>query len=461
MHRKRLLWQLFPSFLIITLLVLCAIIWYATASLRQFYFGQVSQDLISRANLISGLLEEHDPVLDSKIIDRLCKQLGKSSLTRITVVLKDGKVVADSDSAPETMENHANRPEIQQVLLGATGAQVRYSHTLHEYQKYLAIAFKKNGETVAVIRTSVSLNFINNALSAFYFRLMLAGLFIALAGALLSLLVSRRISKPLEEMKQIAEQFANGNLSYRLPVIDSEEIGGLADALNRMAAQLDERLQTVVRQQKEQEAIFSSMVEGVLAVDREEKIITLNHAFIRMFAIQTPDYAGRNIQEIVRNKDLLQFVSKVLDSSVPVESDIVIRNERELFYHAQGTALFNAEGKKMGAMAAVNDVTRIQRLENLRKEFVANVSHELKTPITAIKGFVETLQDGAIESPEDTQKFLTIILKHVDRLNAIIEDLLSLSRIEQAEEKDTIILEKGSVRNVITSAIELCGPKAQ
>ena len=262
MRKKRLFWQLFPSYMIITLLVLCAITWYATSSLRHFYYDQVTQDLLSRANLVSGLLDEHDPVLEPQVIDRLCKQLGKSSLTRITVVLKNGKVIADSDSDPEKMENHVNRPEIQQVLLGATGAQERYSHTLNEYQKYLAVAHKKNGEIAAVIRTSVSLDFINKALAALYLRLTLAGVIIAMAGALLSLIVSRRISKPLEEMKQIAEEFANGNLSYRLPVINSEEIGGLADALNRMAAQLDERLQTVIRQQKEQEAIFSSMVEG-------------------------------------------------------------------------------------------------------------------------------------------------------------------------------------------------------
>ena len=198
----------------------------------------------------------------------------------------------------------------------------------------------------------------------------------------------------------------------------------------------------------------------MLAVDREERIITLNDAFIRMFGIHIPDYAGRNLQEIVRNKDLLQFVSKVLSASLPIEGDIVIRHERDLFLHAQGTALFNTGGKKIGAMVAVNDVTRIQRLENLRKEFVANVSHELKTPITAIKGFVETLQDGAIEHPEDAQKFLSIIVKHADRLTAIIEDLLSLSRIEQAEEKEKIDLENGAIQSVILAAMELCEPKA-
>jgi len=198
------------------------------------------------------------------------------------------------------------------------------------------------------------------------------------------------------------------------------------------------------------------MVEGVIAVDMEERIISMNQAAAQMFACNPSAAQGRTIQEVVRNVVLHEFVRNTLSSQKPVEKDIVLHAGDERFIDGHGTVLRDARGKRMGALIVLNDVTRIRRLENVRREFVANVSHEIKTPITAIKGFVETLRDGAVKNQEDAERFLEIIENHAERLEAIIEDLLSLSRIEREAERGEIALVEGQVQDVVQMAVQVC-----
>jgi two-component system phosphate regulon sensor histidine kinase PhoR len=233
--------------------------------------------------------------------------------------------------------------------------------------------------------------------------------------------------------------------------------------MNQMAAHLDDRIRTVLRQRNEQEAVLASMVEGVLAVDLEERILRLNRAAGRLLGVRPEQAEGRRIQEVVRKADLQRFVARALANREPVEGDIVLRDaeEGERFLQAHGTVLRGAQGQEIGALIVLNDVTRLRRLETLRRDFVANVSHELKTPITAIKGFVETLLDGAVADPDDAQRFLQIITRQADRLNAIIDDLLDLSRIEQEAEKGGIPLARGALRPVLEAAVQACSMSAR
>ncbi len=223
-----------------------------------------------------------------------------------------------------------------------------------------------------------------------------------------------------------------------------------------MAVELREHIDTVMRQRNEIEAVLSSMVEGVIAVDMEERVISMNHAAARMFRCDLAEVQGRSIQEVVRNTVLQQFVKNALSSQEAVEKEIVLSSDIDRFLNGHGTLLRDAEGKQIGALIVLNDVTRLLRLEKIRREFVANVSHEIKTPITAIKGFVETLRDGAVENHEDAERFLEIIGKHVDRLEVIIEDLLSLSRIEQEAEREKVVLDEGRLKDVLETAIQVC-----
>jgi two-component system phosphate regulon sensor histidine kinase PhoR len=395
-------------------------------------------------------------------IDALCKGLGRDAATRITVMLPSGEVVGDSEEKPADMENHAtqDRPEMMAALDGEQGLSTRYSSTLEKEMMYLAVPLKAAGEIVGVVRTSVPATSIEDALGRVHRELALAGLAVAGIAALVSLLVSRRISHPLEEMKLGARRFAHGNLQSRLAVPETDELASLAEAMNQMAAQLDERLRTITRERNEHEAILASMAEGVLAVDTEERLITINQAAAQMLGIRA-EPQGRTIQEAVRNPALQKFVAHALSAASAVEGEEIAMPEattRVLKPH--GAPLRDAGGNRFGAVVVLNDITQLRRLENVRRDFVANVSHELRTPITSIKGFVETLLDGAMRDADDAGRFLNIIAKQADRLNAIIEDLLLLSRLEEDAEQRSITLQEGEIKPVLDAAVEICGLKA-
>jgi two-component system phosphate regulon sensor histidine kinase PhoR len=461
MRTKRLLWQIYPSFLLIILGALLAVTWYFSSSLRDFYLKQTASGLEARARLVELQVAGHLVPQDAEYLQALCRKFGKKTATRVTILLPGGKVLGDSLADPAEMENHAYRPEIMAALESRLGTATRYSHTLQRNMMYVAIPVVEEQKTTGIVRTAMPVTAVEEALKAIYSKVVLGGLTAVILAAVLSLFISRRISRPLEEMKRGAERFARGELKNKLTVRGSEEIHRLAETMNQMASQLDDRIRTVLDQRNEQEAVLASMVEGVLAVDTEERIIRLNRAAAKLLDVQSEEVQGRRIQEVIRKADLQRFVSRALASRESVEGDVVLlRREGKQFLQAHGTVLRGAQGEDIGALIVLNDVTRLRRLENVRRDFVANVSHELKTPITAIKGFVETLLDGAMHHPDDAKRFLEIIIKQADRLSAIIDDLLELSRIEQDEEKSNIPLEEGSLEKVLRSAVQSCAVNA-
>jgi two-component system phosphate regulon sensor histidine kinase PhoR len=437
-----------------------AVTWYASYSLRDFFLGQTATDLEARARLIERQIVGYLNPLNEKGIDALCKVFLEASSTRVTVVLPSGRVIGDSSEDPEGMDSHMDRPEILQAVKGKTGVSIRYSRTLEENMMYVGIPLRNESGIAGVVRTSIPLTSIEDAVGGVQKKIALVGLFIAFFVILVSLWVSRRITRPIEEIKSGAELFAKGDLKQRLPVSGSWEIGSLAETMNHMAEELRTRINTITEQKGELQAVLSSMVEGVIAVDTEERVLSMNNAAAMMFVCSPSKAQGRSIQEVVRNTVLQQFVAEALLSQKPIEKDITLYSNGERFLNAHGSILSDAEGNKIGALVVLNDVTRLRKLESMRREFVANVSHEIKTPITAIKASVETLRDGAMETPADAERFLEITEKHVVRLEAIIEDLLSLSRIEQENEKEEIRLSRGKLREVLESAIQVCRPKA-
>jgi two-component system phosphate regulon sensor histidine kinase PhoR len=459
-RKKRLLWHLYPSFLLITIISLAAVTWYASKSLKDFFLEQTASDLTVRARLFeSQILRYLDP-LDKKTIDQLCKDIGKGASTRLTVILPSGKVAGDSEKDPAFMDTHVDRPEFIQALNAPFGMSIRYSQTLEKNMMYVGIPIKMNSRILAVVRASIPVTPIDTLIRNIRNEIALGGLIIAVFASILSLVISRRITRPIEQIKRTAESIARGNFQARSQVDQSDEIGSLSDAINRMAAQLRDRIDTFMRQRNEIEAILSSMIEGVIAVDEEERIISMNQSAAAMFSCDIAKTKGRSIQEVVRNTVLHEFVKNALTSQEPVEKDILLYTDVERIINAHGTLLRDADKHRVGALIVLNDITRLWRLENIRRDFVANVSHEIRTPITAVKGFVETLRDGSVKDPKDSKRFLGIIEKHVDRLEAIIEDLLSLSRIERGTEGEHIVLQGGRIRDVLLTAIQVCEAKA-
>ena len=461
MRKRRLLWQLFPSFLLVTLISLAAISWYVSMLWGRFQIDQMWTDLEALAR---GMEDEIAPPLaagDAALVDRLCKELGNKTHKRITVILPSGKVVGDSEENPARMENHAKRPEIAKAFDGEIGEDIRLSPTLQKRMMYLAIPLSaRDGGVAGVLRVSVFESSSKRILSMNRREIAMGALVVAILAAAASLVVSRQISRPLEEVKRAADRFAAGDLSHKIPIPDSQETGALAEAMNEMAAQLADRIGALERQRNEQQAVLSSMIEGVLAVDADRRVIWMNGAAGRLVGIEPEDANGRSLQEVVRNADLQRFVSEAMNSPAPLESDIILKEDGEIYLQAHGVMLRDAHNNGIGVLVVFHDVTRLRRLENVRRDFVANVSHELRTPVTSIKGYVETLLDGAVNNPEEADQFLRIVAKQADRLNAIIEDLLTLSKIEREGERSEILLEPGTVVAPVRAAIQLCEAKA-
>jgi two-component system phosphate regulon sensor histidine kinase PhoR len=462
-HRRPLIWQLFPPYLVVILLSLLAVTIDSSRAVKNLFFEELSNDLSARAQLARTYFEEHPdlflPGHDARAQD-MCRRLGQNTATRVTLIRPDGSVVADSEDDPARMDNHAGRPEVVAALGQGNGASVRFSNTVRRDMMYVALPLASDGANVGVVRVAIPITPIDESLWYIYSRIALVGTIVAFGAAFVSWRVSRRIMRPLNMIKQGAERFAQGSLDQRLPIPDSAEVASLAEAMNQMAAQLSDRIRTAVQQRNEQEAVLSSMVESVIAVDRTTRIITFNQAAAHLLGVDADHIAGRQLEAVVQNEAIRGVVRQALESDAPIEGELAIEEEGGRILQAHGTTLLDAAGHAIGAVVVLNDVTRLRRLEQVRRDFVANVSHELKTPITSIKGFVETLLDGALDQPDDARRFLSIVQRQADRLSAIIEDLLTLSRIEQEEEHAESILDRGPIRGVIDAAVQLCGSAA-
>ena len=459
--KKRLFWQVYPSYLVIAFITLTAVTWYASGAFRDFYLDRTASDLKARARLFEMEVTPFLDPLDEKEVDRLSKTIGSHASTRITVILPSGKVVGDSDENPASMDTHVDRPEFLRAMKGDFGSSIRHSLTLHEDLMYAAVPVVRDGRIIAVVRTAIPISAIDAAYRSIRGKVILAGVVIAVFAALLGLLVSRRITRPIREIRDWAELLASGEFKPRPSARGSREIEALSESLGKMARELRDRIETVVRQRNEMEAVFSSMAEGVMALSPEERVIHMNRAAADILGCDQAEANGRSIQEVARNTVLHRFLRDTLSSREPMEADVLMSPDEAFVVNARGTMLLDSSGNRIGALIVLNDVTRLRKLENIRSDFVANVSHEIKTPITAIKGFVETLRDGATSDPKETERFLKIIAKHVDRLEAIVEDLLRLSRIEREAEKGGLTLIENSICDILKTAVQVCQGRAE
>lgn len=455
MRRRRLFWQLFAAYSLSGLLVLVFVYAVTARAVRTSYLRLFRDQIEARAILA----REHLRSLPDSLVDQACKSLGASSRTRITVVDAEGRVRGDSERDPSRMSNHIDRPEIARALRGETASAVRASETVREAMMYVAVPLADEGRIRAAVRASVAYGSVEEAIGALNRRVAAIALAMFAFLALVSFGVARRIRRPLHALGEAAKACADGAPAPPLPRADIAEIDGLADTLQQMASRLNERIATITRERNEHEAILGSMMEGVLAVDSHERVVRMNEACGLILGIPPARAAGRTVQESIRNPDLHAFIRRALSAIEPVEGEVAMLGEEDRHLQAHGAALRDARGKRTGAVIVLSDITKMKRLERIRRDFVANVSHELKTPIAAIQGAAETLRDGALQSPSDARGFLEIIERQASRLDAVIRDLLTLSRIEEDEER-SIALRVTPLAGIIHGAAQTCGPKA-
>jgi two-component system phosphate regulon sensor histidine kinase PhoR len=467
MRPKKLIHRLFLSYLLIIGIPILITALFVSRSFDKFYLTRNMDELESRAWMISTQVQDHLARSSTTGIDSMCKALSRMVKTRFTVISTGGKVIGDSERNPDSMENHRNRSEIIMALSGQVGVSERFSYTLMKNMMYVAVPVYVSGNLAAVVRTSVPSTSIKAAMTDFRLRIFLALLIMTALAGFISYRIAKMISIPIGAMKNGAQRFASGDFTAKPPVSGYEETRELAISLNEMAGNLNSMVTRITEQNHELDAILSSMTEGVVAVDSDERILLINNAAATLFAMARQKVQGKWIGEVIRNKEIREFLAEAILAQSTIEREVALplpasdplHSDRFLQLH--GGRLHGPSSRSIGALMVINDITRIKKLENIRQDFVANVSHELRTPLTSIKGFVETLAGGAVDDPAEARRFLGILSKQVDRISMIVNDLLSLSRIERDAEQKAIELSEGAVADVLHAAIETCMARAQ
>jgi two-component system phosphate regulon sensor histidine kinase PhoR len=464
MRNIRLFWQIFPTCVGITLFSLLLAAWLVTTTGRTFYIDHLKEEIRERALLIEPTIAVLSRGEDQPFQD-FVRQTGRRAATRITVIDAGGVVLADSNEDHSLMDNHATRPEVAPALAGDTGYALRHSRTLGESMLYAAIPVKLgvDGHRGA-LRLALAVTPVETMLTGLQQKMFGIGLAVAVLAALLSLYSARRISRPLEEMKRGAEQLTKGRIDQLVKIKSehmSAEMAGLAGSINQMAEQINHRIRIIIQQRNELEAVFSGMADAVVAIDADKRIIRMNQAATALFALPSEVVKGKAVQGVIRNAYLLEMIDCALTNNMPQEQKVTLFSGTDpILLDTHAVPLRDEDNRSMGVLLVMNDLTKLNRLENIRQDFVANVSHELKTPITAIKGYVETLLDGALEDQDNARRFLGIVVRQANRLDAIVDDLLTLSRIEDRDSHEKIPLTVSEVGPVLESALQTCAVHA-
>ena len=433
--------------------ILSGVYFYLNKNLKEYTYQRIKTNLSKESDFAKLHLEgAFDKDLSLKEIDSIADKIGARLDLRATVIGLDGRVLGDSELGSEDLkrvENHLFRPEVQNALKSGFGESGRFSTTVQKDMLYMARIFG-SGSKQGFIRLAIPLSEIEMVSSHLKQLLLLALLLAFLMAIIIGSTAFVFISKPIKEISSVAQEIAMGNYSKRVSISTGDELSELARSINYMSEQISLRIEEVISNKSRFEAVLLSMYEGTMVVDNNGSIALMNQVLKQFFHVHE-DPVGKKPLEIIRNIEIQETVSLVLKSRECVASreiSILLPEEKILKVYA---APVLREGKMDGAVLVFHDITDLRRLENIRKDFVANVSHEIKTPLTSIKGYTETLLDGAIEDKDNAKDFLKIIGSDSNRLVRLVDDLLDLSRIES--DKLSLELAPHSIENVVDRVI--------
>ena len=463
MPRTRLVWHLFIAWCSLVAAVLVASSWLASVQLARIAEEDQRQRLTELARLAGAVTAPHDDSLDPEAFTAVARSTLAESEVALELLAVDGRPLAAGPQAAGTAAAPRTAPTDERLVAEARAGRIAAASRFEPAtgRRFITVAVPHGpaAAPTAIIRASADTRAADRELAAAQRRLIAAHLALAAAATVVGYVLARRTVRPVQELSIAATRLAAGEIEALLPATDLAEVADLADAIAGLREQLVERGLLIGRQGTQQEAVLGSMIEGVLAIDGRQRIVGINRAAAELLGLDLDHVVRRPLQEVVRNPELRRFALRAIDCREPVEDDLVLHGGRDRTIRLRGTALRDVSGEG-GAVIVLNDVTDVQRLENVRRDFVANVSHELKTPIASIKGFVETLLDGAADNPTDSKRFLQIVAKQADRLAAIIEDLLALSRIEQSEGADNLPVEPAAIGGVLAAVAADCEPRA-
>ncbi len=460
--RSRILWKIYAVF--VAVIVIAAVIVSVVVSgvIEERTLADVRRALDVRSQMLSRLSR---PILESGRVaegDEWIKTLGKETRTRFTVISAAGLVLSDSDKDPQLMDNHHLRPEVQDSVCHTFGVSTRYSATLKTRMMYLARSVRIQGELLGYVRAALPLTLINQRVSDSR-RMIIFGIgIITLLTLVLGFFLARHFIKPLLQLTKMAEAMAAGDFSLSLKSKRRDEIGRLVQAFNLMAVKSRARIETINTDRSKLNAILTGMREGVVAVDRDDLVIHINQAAAAMLQIDAAASIGKLIWEITRLQELSSILNDASQQGCEIKRNLNISygiSGQVVEMHAVPLTHGETEARS-GAMVVLLDISEVRRLETIRRDFVSNASHELKTPITAIRALVETLIDDSAQMHETVRlSFLDKIAKQSLRLSAIVVDLLALSRFESQPEP-LVLNAVVDLRTVVSDAVKGLVPLA-
>ena len=445
--------RLILSYIIVVVMSFGFAALFIDKKLEENALANIKSSVINQAYLIESQLSiQKLKKEDASYLDEFVKTLSSKINCRITIIDINGKVLADSEKPVEgvkAMENHLDRPEVKQALEGKIGQEIRFSATLRKDMLYVATPVKEGADIAGVLRLALALVDVEKTLSIIRRTSFVAFLFAIGFAFMLGSVVAERVILPIKKIILVSRRFSRGDFDTRIHLVSDDEIGELASTLNTMAQDIEEKIKAIDTQNQQLKAIFNSMIEGVIAVDKKGRVASINPTIEKIFNISKKDAEGRYFLESIPNTDISEIINSVFQKGELVSKEIYLTWPVHKVFQINALPIFE-KSQIIGCLVVIHDITEIRKLETMRRDFVTNVSHEFKTPLTSIKGFVETLLEGALEDKEHSRQFLKIIQDHAEQLNNLVGDLLSLSHIESREiklEKEALNL-KGLVDKV-------------
>ena len=447
--KRNLFLKILFSYLVIVCLSFFVLDLLIKDEIKKVLTAKIEAELLAYAELID--------LNSAKEMSEQLKQIARISGSRVTLVDAQGKVFADSEKDVALLENHFSRPEVQEARLRGKGKSIRFSQSIGVDTLYVAITMKSKSQIAGYIRLARPLHDVQNAIEQVYQSIFLAMMIAAVIAFVIALFFSYRLAKPILALERFTERLRQGDPIETIFLETSDETKKLADNINYLVDELRSQIRLASEEKSKLMTAFTSMTEGVLILDANDKIEFVNSALSNLLDEQYGDINGKTLMEALRNVDLQKAFLKFKQTHAMVFEEVTLGSIEPVILSVSISSVHNYPGEEK-VMVVFHDVTRLKKLEKIRVDFVANVTHEIRTPLTAIIGYLETIQTGATGSNEDVKKFIDISLKQAGRLNRLVEDLLVISKIELGEIK--FHFEEVSIRDAFEGAIPLIEKKA-